>query len=134
MNNIIENDINNDIINNIHNNYNINNNEDLSNTIGNDNINIDTNIKTYEMRMLQYNYFYTFDEYKKHIIKFHNLISKYYVSQNQINFNKHYLELKEYLSRYPSFMASNRKFLDELLFFNDTKNFEDKVPDEMIDN
>ena len=134
MNNIIENDINNDIINNITNNYNINNNEDLSNTIGNDNINIDTNINTYEMRMLQYNYFYTFDEYKKHIIKFHNLISKYYVSQNQINFNKHYLELKEYLSRYPSFMASNRKFLDELLFFNDTKNFEDKVPDEMIDN
>ena len=134
MNNIIENDINNDIINNIHNNYNINNNEDLSNTIGNDNINIDTNINTYEMRMLQYNYFYTFDEYKKQIIKFHNLISKYYVSQNQINFNKHYLELKEYLSRYPSFMASNRKFLDELLFFNDTKNFEDKVPDEMIDN
>jgi hypothetical protein len=134
MNNIIENDINNDIINNIHNIYNINNNEDLSNTIGNDNNNIDTNIKTYEMRMLQYNYFYTFDEYKKHIIKFHNLISKYYVSQTTKNFSEQYSALEKYLLNHPVFVNTHRKFIESLQFFKDPKNFGNKLPDELIDN
>ena len=129
MNNIIEND----------NNYNINNeidevenlkNEILVDTIGFEKIdNVDTNIKTEEMKLLQNYYFYTFKEYKKTIIKFHNLISKYYVSQSKENFNYHYSKLQEYLKKYPTFVYTNQKFLDNLQYFSDPKNYENLMPD-----
>ena len=121
MNNIVNNDIDNnnfDIDNNINNNINISNNnlnnEVLINTIGNNN-NISTNFKNYQMEQLQYNYFYTFDEYKQHVIKFHNKIARHYVFQTEFNFYDHYRALKEYLLGLPNnYMKSNENFIDSL--------------------
>ena len=138
MNNIINNDnicnINNEINKNDLNDENNNNNEILQNTIGNDNNNVDTNINTEGMKLLQYYYFYTFDEYKKHVIKFHNLISKYFVSQNLLNFEEQYSALKDYLRKYPIYEATNRKFIYSLQFFKDPKNFERDMPEDIIKN
>ena len=132
MNNIIEND----------NNYQINNEIDKSNNFKNeilydtiDKIDIvDTNIKTEEMKILQNYYFYTFKEYKQTIIKFHNLISKYYISQSRESFNLHYSELQEYLKKYPSFINTNQQFLEDLKYFEDPKNYEKRMPDNTFTN
>ena len=131
MNNIIENDIKNNINNEIENDH---NNLELDKTIGNDNIKVDTHFKSHEMKMLQYNYFYTLEEYQKHVIKFHNLISKFYVSQTTDNFNIHYSALKEYLAGHPAFTLVNNRFLDLLVYFKDQNNFSKRIKDEIIDN
>ena len=133
MNNIIQND----------NQYNINNEiyakedykgEMLGNTIEDDIINVDTFINTEEMKKLQLNYFYTFDEYKSDVIKFHNLISKHYVSQTAKNFDEQYSALNRYLLNHPVFVNTHRKFIDGLQFFKDPNNFGNKLPDEMIND
>ena len=133
MNNIIQND----------NQYNINNeiqikedykNEELGNTIEGDINNVDTDINTDEMKKLQLYYFYTFEEYKTIVIKFHNLISKYYVSQTTKNFFEQYSALEKYLLNHPVFVNTHRKFIESLQFFKDPKNFGNKLPDELIDN
>jgi hypothetical protein len=84
------------------------------------------------MKKLQHNYFYTLQEYKQHVIKLHNLISKHYVSQNTTNFLNHYSILKDYLKKYPAFMVMNKKFLDDLEYFKDTNNFSTKIKHEII--
>ena len=95
---------------------------------------MDTHFKSHEMKMLQYNYFYTLEEYQKHVIKFHNLISKFYVSQTTDNFNIHYSALKEYLAGHPAFTLVNNRFLDLLVYFKDQNNFSKRIKDEIIDN
>ena len=84
--------------------------------------------------MLQHNYFYTLEEYQKYVIKFHNLISKYYVSQTTENYNIHYSALKEYLARYPAFSLVNNKFLDLLVYFKDPNKFSKRINDQIINN
>ena len=86
------------------------------------------------MKKLQLYYFYTFEEYKTTIIKFHNLISKYYVSQTTKNFSEQYSALEKYLLNHPVFVNTHRKFIESLQFFKDPKNFGNKLPDELIDN
>ena len=98
------------------------------------NNNVSTNINTDEMKKLQHNYFYTLQEYKQHVIKLHNLISKHYVSQNTTNFLNHYSILKDYLKKYPAFMVMNKKFLDDLEYFKDTNNFSTPIKHEIIFN
>ena len=105
-----------------------------NNDIINNNNNVSTNIKTEEMKKLQQNYFYTLKEYKQQVIKFHNLISKYYVSQDTTNFLNHYSILKDYLKKYPAFMIKYRQFLDDLQYFNDTNNFNKPIKHEIIKN
>ena len=95
-------------------------------------INVDTFINTEEMKKLQLNYFYTFDEYKSDVIKFHNLISKHYVSQTTKNFDEQYSALNRYLLNHPVFVNTHKKFIDGLQFFKDPSNFGKKLPDEMI--
>lgn len=104
--------------------------DDIINT----NNNVSTNINTDEMKKLQQNYFYTLQEYKQQVIKFHNLISKYYASQNTTNFLNHYSLLKDYLKKYPAFMIKYRQFLDDLQYFNDTNNFNKPIKHEIIKN
>lgn len=139
FNNIMNNIINNDNDYNINNeiNLNLNNNIDLTNEIIDDNIGkgnnmVDTNIITEEIKLLQFNYFYTFDEYKKHIIKFHNLISKYYVTQTLQNYLQHYSLLENYLKGYPTFANINRKFIDSLNILQNPQKFEEEFPNEII--
>ena len=110
-----------------------NNLDKLDKTIGNNNIKVDTNFKSHDMKMLQHNYFYTLEEYQKHVIKFHNLISKYYVSQSTENYNIHYSALKEYLARYPLFALVNNKFLDSLEYFKEN-NYTKRIDDKIINN
>lgn len=132
--NIIENDNKNIIKNEIENDLNNLDLDKLDNTIGNDNIKVDTYFKNHEMKMLQHNYFYTLEEYQKYVIKFHNLISKYYVSQTTENYNIHYSALKEYLARYPTFSLVNNKFLDLLVYFKDPNKFSKRINDQIINN
>ena len=123
-----------DINNNINDNNFININEILPETIGNNNNRVGTNFINQSMKDLQHYYFYTFDEYKQHVIKFHNKISKYYVSQTQSNYNRHYIALEQYLTFFPAFSEINRKFIQSLDFFKNVDNFKKKISDEMINN
>ena len=107
-------------------------NEIIISTKSDNNINIDTNIKTDDMQLLQSYYFYTFKEYKTHVIKFHNLISKYYVSQMATNFTEYYAALVNYLNNYPAFVETNKEFLDKLKVFKSPNKFKDSFPSEMI--
>ena len=100
----------------------------------NTNNNISTNFNNEEMKKLQQNYFYTFQEYKQQVIKFHNLISKYYVAQNPTNFLNRYSILKDYLKKYPYFTIKYKQFLEDLQYFNDTKNFKNPIKHEVIKN